>query len=168
MFYLKNKMKLPVAIIGGCHNGQFDTTMRNILKGIREEGFRYFSLKGTIGGFWYNEWILRSWAWQLTVKLGGGAIATISNTGLGTHGDGDVDQNGIPDYLEILNGWMEIRFLQLYGEEHRRILGENHGDTLTEYLLRFRGNDEVMDAKMVQQWELFGDPSLVIGGYENA
>ena len=27
----------------------------------------------------------------LQVNIGGGAIATISNTGLGTHGDGDLD-----------------------------------------------------------------------------
>ncbi|MFH1101605.1 MAG: C25 family cysteine peptidase, partial [Methanobacteriota archaeon] len=163
MIYLKNKEKLPVVVVGGCHNGQYDVTMRNILAGIREEGLRYFSTKGTIGSFWYNEWIPRCWSWQLTVKKGGGAIATISNTGLGTHGDGDIDQNGIPDYLEVLNGWMEIRFFQLYGEQHRTVLGENHGDTLTQYLLRFLGNGEQMDTKMVQQWALFGDPSLMMG-----
>jgi len=165
MIYLKNNDKLPVVVVGGCHNGQFDVTLRNILKGIREEGLRYFSSKGTIGGFWYNEWIPRCWSWQLTVKKDGGAIATISNTGLGTHGDGDTDYNGIADYLEILNGWMEIRFFQLYGEEHQANLGENHGQTLIDYLNRFIGNNDKMDIKMVQQWELFGDPSMQIGGY---
>jgi hypothetical protein len=55
----------------------------------------------------------------------------------------------------------------LYGEEQKDDLGENHGETLTGYLHRFLGNEEKMDVKMVQQWELFGDPSLKIGGYEN-
>jgi len=32
-------------------------------------------------------------------------------------------------------------------------------------LLKFRGGDAMMDVKMVQQWQLFGDPSLKIGGY---
>lgn len=61
---------------------------------------------------------------------------------------------------------MELRFLQLYGEENYDILGENHGETLTGYLQRFRGDEAKMDVKMIQQWELFGDPSLKIGGYE--
>jgi len=95
----------------------------------------------------------------------GGAIAAIGNTGLGTHGDGDLDNNDIADYLEVLNGWMELRFLEMYGIDGCEDLGENHGDTITEYLHRFIGNDHRMDTKMAQQWELFGDPTLKIGGY---
>lgn len=34
---------------------------------------------------------------------------------------------------------------------------------MTGYLNRFLGDGAVMDTKMVQQWELFGDPSLIIG-----
>ena len=167
MMLLRNRHKLPITIVGGCHNGQFDVTMRNILKGIREEGLGYFSSKpGNAGGFWYNQWVPNCWAWWLTSKVGGGAIACIANTGLGTHGDGDADNNSIADYLEVLDGWLELRFLELYGTEHYDILGENHGETLTGYLHRFLGDEVKMDAKMVQQWELFGDPSLKIGGYE--
>jgi len=167
MMLLRNRHKLPVTIVGGCHNGQFDVTMRNILKGICEEGFLgYFSSKpGNAGGFWYKQWIPNCWAWWLTSKVGGGAIACIANTGLGTHGDGDADNNSIADYLEVLDGWLELRFLELYGTEGYDILGENHGDTMSEYLNRFLGDEAKMDVKMVQQWELFGDPSLKIGGY---
>jgi hypothetical protein len=107
------------------------------------------------------------WGWWLTSKANGGAIATIANTGLGTHGDGDSDNNLIADYLEVLDGWLELRFLQLYGEYGFDCLGENHGDTLSGYLNRFLGDNAKMDVKMVQQWELFGDPSLKIGGYDN-
>ena len=167
MIYLRNRGKLPVVVVGGCHNGQFDVTLRNIIKGILQDGLRYFSMKsGNIGEFWYSEWVPNCWAWWLTSKTGGGAIATIANTGLGTHGEDDSDNNSIADYLEVLDGWMELRFLQLYGEENYDILGENHGETLTGYLQRFRGDEAKMDVKMVQQWELFGDPSLKIGGYE--
>ena len=122
--------------------------------------------KGNIGEFWYGEWSPNCWSWWLTSEKSGGAIATISNTGLGTHGDGDQDNNTIADYLEILDGWLELRFLELYGTEGRDILGENHGDTLTGYLHRFLGDEHKMDVKMVQQWELMGDPSMKIGGYE--
>ncbi|MCK5112620.1 MAG: hypothetical protein KAQ84_03675 [Thermoplasmatales archaeon] len=167
MMFLRNRGKLPIVVVGGCHNGQFDVTLRNIIKGILEDGLHYFSIKpGNIGEFWYSEWVPNCWAWWLTSKIGGGAIATISNTGLGTHGEDDSDNNSIADYLEVLDGWLELRFLQLYGEENYDILGENHGETLTGYLQRFLGNEAKMDVKMVQQWELFGDPSLKIGGYE--
>lgn len=165
MIYLRNGKKLPVTIVGGCHNGQFDVTMMNIVQGVRENGLKYFSSRPPAGRFWWNEWSPNCWAWWLTSKTNGGAIATIANTGLGTHGDGDLDNNDIADYLEVLDGWLELRFLQLYGEDHKDILGENHGQTLTEYLHRFIGNYHKMDTKMVQQWELFGDPSLKIGGY---
>ena len=167
MIFLRNGYKLPITVVGGCHNGQFDVTMWNILLGIKEYGLKYFSIKpGNIGRFWYGGWTPNCWAWWLTSKIGGGSIATIANTGLGTHGDGDQDNNGIPDYLEILDGWLELRFLELYGSEGKDNLGENHGETLTGYLHRFLGDDSKMDVKMIQQWELFGDPSLKIGGYK--
>jgi hypothetical protein len=167
IIFLRNKEKLPVTVVGGCHNGQFDVTMRNIQTGFLKDGFDYFSLKsGNIGQFWHFLWLPNCWAWWLTSKSNGGTIATIANTGLGTHGEDDSDNNSIADYLEVLDGWLELRFLQLYGEENFDILGENHGDTMTGYLHRFLGDEAMMDVKMVQQWELFGDPSLKIGGYD--
>lgn len=150
MVFLRNKEKLPITVVGGCHNGQFDVTILNLF----DENADFYT------------WVPKCWSWWLTSKIGGGAIATISNTGLGTHGDGDMDNNTIPDYLEILDGWLELRFLELHGTEGGDILGENHGDTLTGYLNRFLGDDAKMDVKMVQQWSLLGDPSLKIGGYE--
>jgi len=165
MIRLCNKEKLPVTVVGGCHNGEFDISIsKSIINGLKEKGLKYFIPKGA--SFWYNGWATNCWAWWLTSKRNGGAIATIANTGLGTHGDGDQDNNSVVDYLEILDGWLELRFLEIYGTEGRDILGENHGDTLTGYLHRFLGDEHKMDVKMVQQWELFGDPSLKIGGYE--
>jgi hypothetical protein len=153
MFFLRNRGRLPITVVGGCHNGQFDVTLLNLLLDY-SYAYRHIT------------WVPRCWGWYLTVKKGGGAIATISNTGLGTHGDGDMDNNTIPDYLEILDGWLELRFLEFYGMENKDVLGQNHGDTLTGYLNKFLGDNAKMDVKMVQQWQLFGDPSLKIGGYE--
>ncbi|MDH7506641.1 MAG: C25 family cysteine peptidase [Candidatus Thermoplasmatota archaeon] len=154
MIFLKNKNKQPIVVVGGCHNGQFDVTPLNLLKNFKDS-------------YYHSTWTPRCWSWWLTCKIGGGAIATISNTGLGTHGDGDVDNNSIADYLEILDGWLELNFFKLYGLEKQDVLGMNHGDTLTGYLNIFLGDDTKMDVKMVQQWVLFGDPSLKIGGYLN-
>jgi len=153
MLFLRNHDKQPITVVGGCHNGQFDVALLNLIT-----DYRYARSHLT--------WAPRCWSWFFTVKRGGGAIATISNTGLGTHGEGDMDNNTIPDYLEVLDGWLELKFFESYGIYNKTILGENHGDTLTGYLNKFLGDDTLMDVKMVQQWELFGDPSLKIGGYE--
>jgi hypothetical protein len=167
MNYLLNFEKYPIVVVGGCHNAQFNVTKMNLVKGILQHGFLgYFRSRPPYGEFWMREWVPNCWAWQLTSKRAGGSIATIANTGLGTHGEDDSDNNSIADYLEVLDGWLELRFLQLYGEENYDILGENHGETLNGYLHRFLGNEEKMDVKMVQQWVLFGDPSLKIGGYQ--
>ena len=162
MIPLKNRNKLPVTVVGGCHNGEFDKTIiNNIINGLKDKGLKYLYKR-----FLYDGWQPNCWAWCLTSKPNGGAIATIANTGLGTHGDGDQDLNGVVDYIEILDGWLELRFLELYGKENQDDLGLNHGQTMTEYLHKFLGDDAKMDVKMVQQWELFGDPSLKIGGYK--
>jgi hypothetical protein len=167
--FLINKEKLPVVVIGGCLNAKFNISQtKSIQGGIQSLGLKYFSLlPWKLGGFWTSGWIIRPQclAEKLTIKRGGGAIATIANTGLGTHGRDDTDHNSVADYLEVLDGWLELRFLELYGEEKQDMLGMNHGQTMTEYLHRFLGNNDKMDTKMVQQWILFGDPSLKIGGY---
>jgi len=161
MNFFKNKEKLPIAVIGGCLNGNFDMSVaQNIKTGFEKESFKYF-----LKNFWLSGWRGHCWAWKLTSSKSGGMIATISNTGLGTHGRDDNDHNGVIDYLEVINGWQELRFLEIYGQEGKDILGENHGQTITEYLHRFYGNHDKMDIKMAQQWFLFGDPSLKIGGY---
>jgi hypothetical protein len=150
MISLRNKEKLPVVVVGGCHNGQFDVTVLNAFN--KNAG--------------YYSWIPRCWAWWLTTKFGGGAIATIANTGLGTHGDGDLDNNSIPDYLEILDGWLELKLLELSSTYENDFLGDNIAETFIGYFNRFLGDYAKMDVKMVQQWQLFGDPSLKLGGYQ--
>ncbi len=164
MIPLRNGYKLPITIVGGCHNGRFDVGLYRMAEDLKEYGLNGYFFNEP-HRFYYMEWVMKCWAWFLTSHPNGGAIATIANTGLGTHGDGDADHNGIADYLEVLDGWMELRFLQLYGEDGQQDLGENHGQTITEYLHRFLGDEEKMDTKMVQQWQLFGDPSLKINGY---
>jgi len=135
---LRNKDKLPVTVVGGCFNGKFDVTL--------------FANKATC-----------CWAWQLTRQKNGGSIATIANTGLGTHAMDDSDYNNVNDYLEVYDGWLELKFFKLYSDDNVNILGQLHQEAITNYLHVFLGNNDEMDTKMVQQWQLFGDPSLVIG-----
>jgi hypothetical protein len=146
---LWNFQKLPVCVVGGCHNSQFDVHLSRIL----EEPW------------YYRTWVPECWSWTLTRKIGGGSIATIGNTGLGMSKEDKSSLSGAGDYLEP-------QFFYEYGVNGTDILGECWGKAITRYLNAYpinwntpAGWDYSIDAKTVQQWVLLGDPSLKIGGY---
>ena len=147
MNFLRNGDKLPVTLVGGCNNGQFDVSFFNSLQ---QGKIRLSS---------------HCWAWHLTIQKRGGSIATIANTGLGTHAMDDNDNNGVNDYLEVLDGWLELKFFELYQYDDLDVVGQTQQEAMTQYLHSFLGAGDEMDVKMVQQWQLFGDPTLKIGGY---
>jgi len=160
---LNNKDKLPVVVIGGCHNSQFNATMMNVVLGIREQGLRgYFNLNssnGPIGDFWKNEWVPKCFSWWLTSKPNGGAIAAMGNSGLGM---------GLPgfNYTDGLDGWLFPRFFYNYGQLGAEHVGEAHSAAIADYAIEFDINTGDKDRQMIEQWPLLGDPSLMMGGYD--
>ena len=155
---LDNKDKLPVIVVGGCHNSQFNVSLSNIWQDIQEYGLKkYVNFR-----FFYMEWVPQCWSWWLTSKSDGGAIATLGNTGLGM---------GLPgeDYVTGLDGWLFPRFFYHYGQEGKQFVGQAHSAAITDYVQEFDINavNGSEDRQMVQQWVLLGDPSLKIGGYDS-
>jgi hypothetical protein len=153
----KNKGKLPVAVVGGCHNSEFNVT--------------FFStwVSGPGNGWTYGQPIPMSFGEWLTQKIGGGAIAAMGNTGLGYGAvgeGGDIDGDGIndPDGFEAVGGYLDRQFYNNTAD----ILGEKWGIAVTNYLNVFPGKKDQLDTKTVQEWPLIGDPSLKIGGYPAA
>lgn len=153
MWRLRNGYKLPIVVAAACHNGQFDITPLNLLKHFK------FSLSHGDYGF-------ECWAWKLTSKPFGGSIATISNTGLGMSKEDKHSMEGTGDF-------MDMQPFYIYGNNQSDILGEVWGLSIERYLDHFpidwdtpAANDSAYDAKTVQEWVLFGDPSLKIGGYK--
>lgn len=149
MSLLRNKKKLPVCVVGGCHNLQFDVHLGK----LREEHWMYFT------------WIAECWGWKLTRKVGGGSIATIGCSGLGMTKEDKVSFSGAGDYLEPT-------FFYEYGQNGTQYLGETWAKTIINYINKYpvdwsepAAGDHAIDAKTVQQWILLGDPSLRIGGY---
>lgn len=149
---LINNKKLPVCVVGGCHNMQFDVNLFNLLK-------------NPIKSYYYSTWAPECWGWKLTSKIGGGSIATIGCTGLGLTKEDKSTREGASDYLDS-------RFFYEYGINGTTILGKVWANAITDYLDKYpidwntrAGWDYAYDAKTVQEWVLFGDPSLQIGGY---
>ena len=166
MALLRNRQMLPICVVGGCHNNEFDVSPKNIIRGVREEGLQYFSRNGSLPDLFYRyTWIRECWGWKLTRVSRGGSLATIGNTGLGMSKEDKHSFSGAGDYLEPT-------FFHEYGVNGTRILGRVWGNTITDYLKQYpidwmtpAAKDSAIDAKTVQQWALFGDPSLMIGGY---
>jgi len=152
MLRLSNGEKLPICVIGACHNSEFNVSFLNFLKSPLE----YMPTP-------------ECWSWMLTRKIGGGAIATIGYTGLEWVATYGWDDDDIPDPIQYFSGYIDSRFFHAYGVDGVEILGDAWGEAITEYLDRFpdprRGK---WDTKTPQQWLLLGDPSLKIGGYSTA
>jgi hypothetical protein len=148
MSFLRNKDMMPVCVVGGCHNLQFDVHLGK----LKDDPWYYYT------------WIPECWGWKLTRKIGGGSIATLGCTGLGMTKEDKDSFSGAGDYLEPT-------FFYEYGVNGTNILGEVWGNTITKYLNKYPIDwntpaawDFAIDAKTVQQWALLGDPSLKIGG----
>jgi len=144
---LRNNEKQPVVVIGGCHNSQFNVSLRNFILSIRNEGLQeYFSYN-----FFKNEWVPECFSWWLVSKANGGAIAAMGNTGLGM---------GLPgfSYPDGLDGWLLPRFFYNYGQLGVENVGAAHSAAITDYALEFDINSDDADRQMIEQWPLLGDP----------
>jgi len=148
---LTNTNMYPICVVGGCHNSEFDVALINLLKDPKA---RY-----------YGTFAPECWSWKLTRIKGGGSIATIGNTGLGMSKEDKNSMQGAGDF-------MDYQLFYEYGVNGTRFLGDAWGHSITNYLNAYPINwltpsakDYAIDAKTVQEWMLFGDPSLKIGGY---
>ncbi len=157
-FYaLKNDIKLPICVIGGCHNSQFNVTLMSTLL---NEPFTWT----------HGIPVPECFAWHLVRMTQGGTIASLGNTGLGygavgEHGDQDGDGINLPDTVEALGGY-QIRLFFETLDEGKEYLGDVWVGATKKYLDTYPGMKSQTDAKTVEQWPLLGDPSLKIGGYQ--
>lgn len=154
---LSNAEKLPVAIIGGCHNSQFNVSMLPAMYDILPN---YFPRLPKVTMWTYGTPVPQCFSWRLVRNPNGGSIASIGNTGFGYGMPGKDLTTGGGD------GWITIEFFRQYGEHGQTVLGNAHSQAITTYIQTHDMSDfEAGHAKTVQQWALLGDPSLQIGGY---
>ncbi len=154
---ISNKNKLPVTVIGGCHNSQFNVS---VITSFLDVLPYYFPWMGPRYMWTYGQPVPECFSWYLVKLPKKGAIATIGNTGLGYGMPGKACTTGGGD------GWITIEFFKQYGAEGRENLGDAHAQAITTYIDSFDIEDlEAGHAKTVHQWALLGDPSLKFGGY---
>lgn len=136
--YLQNGYKLPVVVFLGCNCGNFD----NISSPI---------------------------AWNFVKHENGGGIASFSNT----WGSVGIDSSIC---TETLTPFLMLEIFRQY-DYGINILGELWKNSITNYLNNdramflgerfsiFNWNHNLANYIALQEWMLFGDPSLKIGGY---
>ncbi|OYT61216.1 peptidase C25 [Thermoplasmatales archaeon ex4484_30] len=164
---LANTDKLPVVVVGGCHNSMFNVSAIPTVLDI----FFLLLFGKNIWMHTYGQLVPECWAWYIIKLERTGAIATMGNTGYGWGWEGEWCTIGGGD------GWITSEFFRQYGEKGYDILGTAYAQTITTYIHHFKeftlpecwwypdlGWDWV-DEKTVQQWVLLGDPSLKMGGY---
>ena len=141
---LSNKYKLPVCVVGGCHNSEFAVSAKTSTKALN-----------------LFAWLRECWSWQLVSKPNGGSIATIGPTGLAWY-SAEYDGEGV--------NWLNVQFFKEYAND-TVVLGQIWKKALTHYLENNTidwetpfGSADSIDAKTAQEWTLLGDPSLTIGG----
>jgi hypothetical protein len=167
---LTNTDKVPITVVGGCHNSLFNVSL------IPSMMHLYWILLGKDTGLWtYGDFIPQCWSWYMVQLPHTGSIATMGNTGLGWGWEGEFCTVGAGD------GWISSEFFkqygQHYGQEEYAKLGQVYQQTQTSYVNTFKdftlpecwwspdyGWDSI-DTQAVQEWMLLGDPSLQIGGY---
>jgi len=150
---LSNNNKLPIILIGGCHNSQFNVSLVYAARDKSNEKYSWC----------YGTAQPECFSWHLVKLKGRGAIATIGNTGLGY---GTLGKDCL---IEGLDGGICIEFFKQYSQEYDEnegsaFLGDVFINTLRSYHNTY-DMDFLDHAKSLTQWVLFGDPSLMIGGY---
>lgn len=149
---INNENRNPVVILSGCHCCKFDVSILNIMKRASRKNM---------------EATYECLGWRLTSKPGGGSIATIGCTALGALKEDKTSFTGGGNELEV-------NFFKQYGKNNIKILGEVWLESISWYIDSYivdwetsAISDSWIDAQVVQSWILFGDPSLLIGGYPN-
>lgn len=151
---LTNANQYPVCVLGECIHGKFDVCIMNFLKVLRN-----------ISGYTPADCIYDCIAWRLVREKNAGTIATLTNTNICFGAIGDANANGVPDDAELYGGFLAVELFRLYGQESIETLGLLHQQALSNYVAKFPVHTNIIHCKSVQEFILFGDPSLRIGGY---
>jgi hypothetical protein len=143
---IKNAEKLPVVIVGGCHNAMYNVTTFAAM--IDKDGSSYF-------GYGYPVPACFCYGLLLKPLAGGGAIASTGCTGYG------MGYVGIP---VSLSAELEVNFFSNIGNG-TTTFGQSHSQSIQKFI----SEEEIAqtEAFIITNWAALGDPSLRFGGYSS-
>jgi hypothetical protein len=143
---ITNEWKTPIIFFDACLTGKLDFNISDFIA--------YYGLKARLPNLflrYQSSDYFPCFAWAFLKKADGGAIATVGATRPAyTH----VDKDGV--YAGA--GYMDVRFFHSYYE------GTSVGEMLTQAQNDYI-NYVMKDFFTVEEYLLFGDPSMMVGGY---
>ena len=142
---ISNRDKLPVVVVGGCHNALYNITILGTLRDKTGEDY-----------FCYGTPFPVCFSWGLVVKPRGGAIASTGCTGYGFGSGGNPN---------TLSGALEMNFFWQIGNNSVTNLAKAHSQAISKFINENEINQ--IAAFCITNWALFGDPSLRFGGYSS-
>jgi hypothetical protein len=157
MGQMNNGGKLPIVVVGGCHNGIFNVTLgRTFLDGL--DGYYDYHSYQLFPGLPFGFPVGTCFSWNLVKQTKGGAIASTGSTGYG---------RGYPLDPMNLSGLLEANFFYKIGIDNVETVGAAHGGSIQKYLDEVIFHESLFwsHAYVIGIYALFGDPSLKIGGY---
>ena len=136
-----NFKKLPIMVVGGCHDAQFNISFWTTLKAKDIESFRYYWTYGYPG--------VNCFCWELVTIPWGGAVATIGGTGLTTSLVGNPNTG---------NGQLATNFFYEIGHDGATSFGQAFAGSIQKYI--DENSIGRWDYHLITIWNALGDPSL--------
>jgi len=140
--FIFNGNKLPIVVVGGCHNGMYNVS---VIPALTDSNY-----------FCYKMPVYTCFSAGLVLKARGGAIASTGCTGYGFGGSTDPN---------TLSGALEMNFFWQIGNNDVRNLAAGHSLAIQKFISENEINQ--LAGFCITNWALFGDPSLQIGGYSS-
>ena len=140
MWRLFNSKKLPIVVVGGCHDAQFNITWLNTLRAANEE-YKWYWTHGEPG--------CHCFCYRMLVIPWGGAVASIGGTGLTTSLSGRPNTG---------NSKLGTDFFYKIGQDGATTFGEAFSGTIQMFI-----DDNIIglwEAHVLTIWNAIGDPSL--------
>lgn len=161
MSQLNNDGMYPIMVAGCCLTTEFDVGIFNFLtifKNLKQYHY-FFTFK--------YECVREVLSWNMIKKTNGGSIAHIGSSSTAWGEEGDKNHDGIPDSVQ--NGYTSglcAEFFKIIGEKEIGILGDVYTNAITRIVENNSAAEDRIQCKCVQEFQLIGDPSLKIGGYQ--
>jgi len=138
-----NFKKLPVVVVGGCHDAQYNITLYTTLKSTDLGNDRWYWTHGMPG--------VACFCWRLMIIPWGGAVSVVGGTGLTSSYIGDPN---------TLNGKLATDFFYEIGQNGAVTFGAAFYGSIQKFL--DENTISLGEAHAITIWNALGDPSLQI------
>ncbi len=143
LWRFSNFKKLPVVVVGGCHDAQYNITLYTTLKSRDLGNDRWYWTHGMPG--------VACFCWRMMIIPWGGAVSIVGGTGLTTSYVGDPN---------TLNSRLATDFFYEIGQNGAKTFGAAFHGSIQKFLEE--NTIGITEAHAITIWNALGDPSLQI------